>query len=68
VRDDLTNLAKDDINLYVDGRRRTTFSYNTATDRLSYGSGRLSTGRHTVRIIAIDTGGNRSDESWSFAV
>ena len=50
--------------IYVDGRQRSTLSYNAGTARLSYTSGRFSDGRHMVRIIATDAAGNRGDESW----
>ncbi len=68
VRDDRTNLLKDNIRLYVDGRQKGTFSYSAATDRLSYRSDRLSSGRHTVRIVATDASRNQGDESWSFVI
>ncbi len=68
VRDDLTNLAKRDIRLYVDGRRKSTFSYSSATDRLKYRSGKLSEGRHTVRIVATDASRNTGDKSWGFKI
>ncbi len=50
VRDEQTNLAKTNIKLFMDGNKKTTFSYDRSTDRLSYTSGRLSFGRHTVKI------------------
>ena len=68
MRDGLTELAMSDIRLYVDRRQRSTFLYNAGTDRLTYKSGRLSEGRHTVRIIATDAAANRGDESWKFTV
>ncbi len=67
VRDDRANLAKRDIKLYMDGQRKTTFSYNRATDRLAYTSGKLTYGRHTVRILATD-GRNEMTRSWVFRV
>ena len=68
VRDDQTNLAKSNMTLYVDGRRKTTFSYSSSTDRLSYTSGKLSSGRHTVKIVARDEAGNWAARTWSFRV
>lgn len=68
VRDNSTNLAKADIKLYVDGRRKTTFSYNRSTDRLSYTSGRLAPRRHTVKIEATDRASNVGTKSWRFKV
>ncbi len=67
VRDDRANLAKRDIKLYMDGQRKTTFSYNRATDRLACTSGKLTYGRHTVRILATD-GRNEMTRSWVFRV
>lgn len=68
VRDDKTNLAKSNIQLYVDGRRKTTFAYNTATDRLVFTSGRLSYARHTVKVVARDAAGNAGTKIWRFTV
>jgi hypothetical protein len=67
VRDERTNLAKEDIRLYVDGREKTGFTYNAATDRLTYDSGRLSYGAHTVEVRATD-GTNDASKSWNFRV
>ncbi|HET7478562.1 MAG TPA: S8 family peptidase [Rubrobacteraceae bacterium] len=68
VRDDRTNLAKSNIVFYVDGRRKTTFAYNTSTDRLTFTSGRLSYARHTVKIVARDAAGNVGTKIWRFTV
>ena len=68
VRDDRTNLAKNNIVLYVDGRRKGTFAYNTATDRLTFTSGSLSYARHTAKIVARDAAGNTVTKAWSFTV
>jgi thermitase len=67
VRDARTNLAKSNIVLYVDGRRK-NFSYNTATDRLIYRSPRLSYSRHSVRIVARDPQGLVGNRAWVFRV
>ena len=67
VRDEQTNLAKTNIKLFVDEDRNSTFSYDRSTDRLSYTSGQLSFGRHTVKIVATD-GVNTTIRSWSFRV
>jgi CSLREA domain-containing protein len=67
VRDAQTNLAKTNIKLFVDGNRKTTFSYDPSTGRLSYTSGQLSFGRHTVKIVATD-GVNTTTKSWRFKV
>lgn len=67
VRDAEGGLAKSDVRLYLDGRRR-SFSYDPATDRLSRTTGRLSHGRHTVRVTAEDAAGNTATRGWSFRV
>ncbi len=69
VSDDRTELAKGSIQLYVDGAEKTDFfSYDLATDRLTYTSSRLSYARHTVTIVATDEAGNATTKSWSFRV
>lgn len=67
VRDDHTDLAESDIELFVDGREKTTFSYNGSTDRLSYTSGKLSFTWHTVKVVATDSALSTT-KSWSFRV
>jgi CSLREA domain-containing protein len=67
VRDAQTDLAKTNIRLFVDGKKKSTFSYNRSTDRLTYTSGRLSFGRHTVRIVATD-GVLSTTRIWRFQV
>lgn len=62
-----TELFKGDIHLYVDGRVE-DFSYDAATDRLSYRSGRLAYGSHTVRVEATDAHGLRGGKTWTFKV
>ena len=68
VRDETTNLAKPNIRLFVDGRRKTTFSYDRSTDRLAFDSPTLSFGRHTVKVEATDEAGNKATKTWSFKV
>lgn len=68
VRDNRTNLAKQNIRLYLDGRRLTNFYYNRDNDRLARGTGRLSYDRHTVKILAYDGAGNVKIARWSFRV
>lgn len=67
VRDTQTDLAHPDIKLYLDGRVK-PFSYSQATNRLSYATGRLSFGKHTVRIVARDDVGLSRTGSWRFRV
>jgi hypothetical protein len=67
VRDAQTDLAKPDIDLFVDGNRR-DFSYDRSTDRLSFVPGsRLSFGKHTVKVVADDSVLSAT-KSWSFGV
>jgi len=70
VRDAQTELRTGDITLYVAGNqiRRTSFSYNVATDRLSYASNRLARAKHRVTIIARDAQGLVGSKIWSFGV
>jgi subtilisin family serine protease len=70
VRDNLTNLAKGNIRLYVAGKAipASKFSYSRATDQLVYNSPRLSKGKKTVRIVARDAAGNAGVRSWYFTI
>ena len=70
VTDNKTNLAKSHMTLILDGRkvRANRFSYNRATDKLTYTNPRLSYGRHSVRIVAIDAAQNRTSKAWTFRV
>jgi hypothetical protein len=69
VRDATIDLAKSDIQLVLDGRTVTTFSYDGAKDKLSYTPSRdLSFGKHTVKIVATDAKGLSATKSWSFSV
>jgi subtilisin-like proprotein convertase family protein len=68
VRDNLTNLSKGNIKLYVDGKRKTSFLYNVSRDSLTYTTGRLAYKRHTVRVVVSDQAGNVEARSWRFSV
>lgn len=68
VADDRTDLTGRDMTLYVDGRQASGFSYDPSINRLTYTSGRLTFGKHTVKVTAHDAAGNRSARSWSFKV
>ncbi len=69
ARDEVTDLAKADLELYVDGKRVSAFDYFQGTDRLRWVPGRqMDYGRHTVRVVAEDAAGNRAGESWDFRV
>ncbi len=56
VRDNLTNLSKANIKLYVNGVliSPTKYSYSAATDVLVYNSPRIAKGKKTVRIVVTD--------------
>ncbi|HEV2092050.1 MAG TPA: hypothetical protein VGR18_02665 [Rubrobacter sp.] len=71
VGDKQTNLAKANVTLSLDGNAvpRKAFSYDRATDRLSYTpASNLSFGRHDVQVVARDEMGLRAAKSWSFKV
>jgi hypothetical protein len=68
VSDAETDLAWSNIKLFVDGKPITNFSYEAATDRLSYRSGRRAYGRHTVKVKAIDAAGLEGKKNWRFKV
>ena len=67
MTDDETNLQTSDVRLYVDGRFK-TFSYSSATDKLTHKSARLKPGSHTVKVVAKDDGGLTTTKSWNFKV
>ncbi len=70
VKDAEDNLSAADIKLFLDGNpiAAADFSYDPATDRLSYKSKQLSGGGHTVRVVATDTKGSSTQETWGFRV
>lgn len=67
VRDAATDLSRSNIQMYVDGRKITTFGYYATTDRLIY-TPRLDSGYHTVKIFARDSVGNAASAGWGFRV
>ena len=63
------NLSKRDIRLYLDGAEQRRFYYGRATGNLSYHTGVLSSGTHTVEIVAKSgQGSSTSKKSWTFTV
>jgi len=68
VSDDRPELTDSHIELYLDGKKRTKFTYNEGTDRLSYTAPRLSYSKHTVKVVATDGTDNKSVKSWRFTV
>jgi Tol biopolymer transport system component len=67
VRDAESELTKEDIQLWFDGRER-GFSYDPDTDQLSRDTKGLAAGTHAVRIVATDEAGNQGTRRWSFKV
>jgi hypothetical protein len=64
-----SNLSKGDIRLYLDGAEQRRFYYGRATGNLSYHPGMLSSGTHTVEIVATaGQGTSTSRKSWTFTV
>ncbi|MGI8948364.1 MAG: PQQ-dependent sugar dehydrogenase [Ornithinimicrobium sp.] len=68
VRDNVTDLRKANIALFVDGKRKPRFTYDRRQDRLSYTTRRLAYKRHVVKVVARDAAGNRKISRWSFWV
>jgi predicted secreted protein len=46
----------------------TNFSYDAATDRLSYQSDKLAYGGHKVKVKATDADGLEGKKTWRFKV
>jgi hypothetical protein len=64
-----TNLSKRDIRLYLDGAEQRRFYYGRTTGNLSYHPGMLSSGTHTVEIVAsAGQGSSTAKKSWTFTV
>ena len=64
-----SNLSKGDIRLYLDGAEQRRFYYGRATGNLSYHPGMLSSGTHTVEIVATTgQGSSTAKKSWTFNV
>ena len=55
--------------LRVDGDRVRPVRHDARRGRVSWTPrGRLTTGRHTVRLVAVDAAGNRAARTWRFRV
>lgn len=52
----------------MDGNPISGFSYDSTTDKLSYKTNQLALGGHTIRIVATDSKGLNTQETWSFRV
>lgn len=69
VWDGETDLAKSNIRFYLDGKRRTIFSYDRTADRLTYAQrSRLASRKHVVKVVANDGAGNVTVRRWAFEV
>ena len=68
VVDRKTNLAKDNIKLFFDGKRRGNFSYNRATNVLTFRPATLDFGLHKFRVEARDGAGATTVKGSSFRV
>ena len=63
------NLSKRELRLYLDGAEQRRFYYGRATGNLSYHPGMLSSGTHTVEIVATaGQGTSTSRKRWTFTV
>lgn len=68
VKDSGKPVGKARISLYFDGRK-VGFVYDATRGRLSFKPrGELAFGRHTVRVVAQDASGNRTDRRWGFRI
>jgi hypothetical protein len=70
VMDGQSTLSKDDINVYLDGEEVRDFQYRRTTGSLSFTPRKLSSGAHTVEILAGTAGSRnaRKRKNWSFVV
>ena len=63
-----SELAKGDLRLSIDGKRKKGFSYKTASDKLRWTADPLAAGAHKVKVVAEDADGGRTKRSWKFKV
>jgi hypothetical protein len=69
VTNETSELTKDNIKVFLDGEEKSDFSYDQNTDRLTYDiAGRLSKGKHRVRIEATDDAGNEASKVIAFEI
>ena len=67
VRDDETaSLSQQQITLYLDGEQKAGFSYDQATQKLTYDSSKLSQSTHSVRVVVTDGQGLQESRAWKF--
>ncbi len=68
ITDAETNLAQSNIKVFLDNQAVTSFSYNAATDKLSFTSTKLKKGQHTLKIEATDEAEQSTTETAGFKV
>ena len=69
VTDSATTLSKADISIYLDGEQVRDFQYRRTTGSLSFTPRKLSSGAHTVEILAGSSEGSRNaKKSFSFVI
>jgi thermitase len=69
VRDDRTELTKDDMKLYIDGRQIGSFTYDGTEETLLYKSHRrLARTHHKAKVIVHDADGRSATRTWTFRI
>jgi len=68
VRDDETELTEAQIQLYVDGRLKESFTYDQVSDTLTYETRKLALRSHAIRIEVQDTERLEESRTWRFTV
>ncbi len=66
--DSAATLSKSDIQVYLDGEQVRDFQYRRTTGSLSFTPRKLSSGSHTVEILAAAEGSRNARKSFSFVV
>lgn len=68
VTDRFSSVRRGSLGLSLDGRRVTGLRYAAGTGRLTATAPRLAPGRHTARLVAVDSLDNRSVRTWTWRV
>lgn len=70
VTDSQGILTRDSISVYLDGQEIRNFQYRRMTGTLSFTPNKLSSGPHTVEILAGTAGSRnaRKRKNWSFVI
>lgn len=67
VSDEQSELQKEDIRLFVDGKEKSSFTYNPKNDRLVFDKmEQFGVGKHKAKIKATDEAGNTAKRKWTF--